>query len=272
MRASLASIHTTEQEGEQGVYGRDPGALCFFVGFVLENGGKKEMKMTGLSIQVQAVFSRSWMAFCCVSFSVETHCVHNPADTWEKKKTKKVFNWLFQSRLKSHWHSGMRFSLTCTWRMTFASRLLQASSVLTDSFATPSAMMRKTLGRLEFSGPRTIGLLLWRREGRGGWPGQRFQHFQTPNFHKRVTFCYLSMRSHRKSNVWTASSLSSLRGSQLSQWGRTSPTFTHSGRNLMSFPTAEMQFSVALTFSFDRESAAWMAPTSRGSASAKQSG
>lgn len=51
---------------------------------------------------------------------------------------------------------------TCTWRMTFASRLLQASSLLTDSFATPSAMIRKILGRLELSGPRTIGLLLWR--------------------------------------------------------------------------------------------------------------
>lgn len=78
---------------------------------------------------------------------------------------------------------------------------------------------------------------------------------------------YLSMRSHRKSNVWTASSLSSLSGSQLSQWGRISLTFTHSGRNLMTFPTAEMQFSVALTFSLTRESAAWMTLTSRGMAS-----
>lgn len=78
---------------------------------------------------------------------------------------------------------------------------------------------------------------------------------------------HLSMRSHRKSNVWTASSLSSLSGSQLSQWGRISLTFTHSGRNLMTFPTAEMQFSVALTFSFERESAAWMTPTSMGMAS-----
>lgn len=48
--------------------------------------------------------------------------------------------------------------------MTFASRLLHASSLFTDSFATPSAMMRKILGRLELSGPRTIGLLLWREE------------------------------------------------------------------------------------------------------------
>lgn len=44
--------------------------------------------------------------------------------------------------------------------MTFASRLLHASSLFTDSFATPSAMMRKILGRLELSGPRTMGLLL----------------------------------------------------------------------------------------------------------------
>lgn len=78
---------------------------------------------------------------------------------------------------------------------------------------------------------------------------------------------YLSMRSHRKSNVWTASSLSSLSGSQLSQWGRISLTLTHSGRNLMTFPTAEMQFSVAFTFSLERESAAWMTLTSRGMAS-----
>lgn len=78
---------------------------------------------------------------------------------------------------------------------------------------------------------------------------------------------YLSMRSHRKSNVWTASSLSSLRGSQLNQRGRTRFRFTHSGWNLMTFPTAEMQFSVALTFSLERASAAWMTPTSRGMAS-----
>lgn len=55
--------------------------------------------------------------------------------------------------------------LTCTWRMTFASRLLHGSSFLTDSFATPSAMMRKILGRLALSGPRTMGLLLWREDG-----------------------------------------------------------------------------------------------------------
>lgn len=75
------------------------------------------------------------------------------------------------------------------------------------------------------------------------------------------------MRSHRKSNVCTASSLSSLSGSQLSQWGRISLTLTHSGRNLMTFPTAEMQFSVALTVSLERESAAWMTLTSSGMAS-----
>lgn len=78
---------------------------------------------------------------------------------------------------------------------------------------------------------------------------------------------YLSMRSHRKSNVWTASSLSSLSGSQLSQWGRILLTSTHSGRNLMTFPTAEMQFSVAFMFSLERESPAWMTPTSTGMAS-----
>lgn len=65
----------------------------------------------------------------------------------------------------------------------------------------------------------------------------------------------------------TASSLSSLSGSQLSQWGRISLTLTHSGRNLMTFPTAEMQFSVALTVSLERESAAWMTLTSSGMAS-----
>lgn len=78
---------------------------------------------------------------------------------------------------------------------------------------------------------------------------------------------YLSIRSHRKSNVWTASSLSSLSGNQLSQWGRTRLRFTHSDWNLMTFPTAEMQFSVALTFSLERASAAWMTPTSKGIAS-----
>lgn len=35
----------------------------------------------------------------------------------------------------------------------------------------------------------------------------------------------------------------------------------------MTFPTAEMQFSVALMFSLDRASAAWMTPTSKGIAS-----
>lgn len=35
----------------------------------------------------------------------------------------------------------------------------------------------------------------------------------------------------------------------------------------MTFPTAEMQFSVALTVSLERESAAWMTLTSSGMAS-----
>lgn len=52
--------------------------------------------------------------------------------------------------------------------MTLASRLLHASSLFTDSFATPSAMMRKILGRLEFSGPSTMGLLL-RRGDNSQW-------------------------------------------------------------------------------------------------------
>lgn len=55
--------------------------VFFFHGLFLENGEKKEIKMSGMRLQVQAVFSRSWMAFCCVSFRAETHCVHNPADT-----------------------------------------------------------------------------------------------------------------------------------------------------------------------------------------------
>ena len=78
---------------------------------------------------------------------------------------------------------------------------------------------------------------------------------------------YLSMRSHRKSKVWAASSLSSLSGSQASQWGRISVTLAHSGLKRITLPTAEMQFSVALTFSFERDSAAWMAPTSSAIAS-----
>lgn len=154
--------------------------------------------------------------------------------------------------------------LTCTWRITLASRLLHASSLLIDSFETPSAMMKKILGRFAFSGPRTIGLLLWRKNWEVRCAGWRWFIDSQEN---EVSVPYLSMRSQRKSKVWTASSLSSLSGSQLSQWGRTSLTLTHSGRNLMSFPTAETQFSVALTFSFERESAAWMTLTSRGRAS-----
>lgn len=71
-----AGVHThyrSEQEEEEGVYGGDPGAQLFFMGFL------KSGEVTG--VQAQAVFSRSCMAFCCVSFRVETHCVHNPADT-----------------------------------------------------------------------------------------------------------------------------------------------------------------------------------------------
>lgn len=30
----LASIHTTDQEEEEGVYGEDPGAQLFFMGFL----------------------------------------------------------------------------------------------------------------------------------------------------------------------------------------------------------------------------------------------
>lgn len=158
--------------------------------------------------------------------------------------------------------------------MTLASRLLHASSLLIDSLATPSAMIRKILGRLELSGPRTIGLLLWRRQT------VRFQIIR-PVIDFRslsedtwtgtivIEIVYLSIRSHKKSNVWTASSLSSLSGNQLSQWGRTRLRFTHSDWNLMTFPTAEMQFSVALTFSLDRASVAWMTPTSKGIASGK---
>lgn len=51
-------------------------------------------------------------------------------------------------------------TLTCTWRITLANRLLQPSSPLIDSFTTPSATMMKILGRFVFSGPRTMGLLL----------------------------------------------------------------------------------------------------------------
>lgn len=72
-----AGVHThyrSEQEEEEGVYGGDPGARLFFMGFL------KSGEVTG-GVQVQAVFSRSCMAFCCVSFSVDTHCVHNPPDT-----------------------------------------------------------------------------------------------------------------------------------------------------------------------------------------------
>ncbi|KAG7268943.1 LOW QUALITY PROTEIN: hypothetical protein CRUP_002939 [Coryphaenoides rupestris] len=78
------------------------------------------------------------------------------------------------------------------------------------------------------------------------------------------------MRSHRKSKVCAASSLSSLSGSQASQWGRISGTLAHSGRKRITLPTAEMQFSVALTFSLERDSAAWMAPTSKAMASGRR--
>lgn len=73
-----AGVHThyrSEQEEEEGVDGGDPGAQRFFMGFEKEQG-------RGQGLQAQAVFSRSCMAFCCVSFSVDTHCVHSPADTW----------------------------------------------------------------------------------------------------------------------------------------------------------------------------------------------
>lgn len=66
----------------------------------------------------------------------------------------------------SFWISYRQLRPTCTWRMTLASRLLQASSLFIDSLATPSAMMRKILGRLELSGPRTMGLLLRHRRRR----------------------------------------------------------------------------------------------------------
>lgn len=85
-----------------------------------------------------------------------------------------------------------------------------------------------------------------------------------------VLSSYLSMRSQRKSNVCTASSLSSLSGSQLSQWGSTSLTLTHSGWKRMTLPTAEMQFSVAFMFSLERESGSWITPTSLGMASGKR--
>lgn len=71
--AGVLTHYKSEQEEEEGVYGGDPGTQLFFMGFFNRAGGGRA--------EAQAVFSRSCMAFCCVSFSVDTHCVHNPADT-----------------------------------------------------------------------------------------------------------------------------------------------------------------------------------------------
>lgn len=51
----------------------------FFAGFVKSGGN--------VGVGLQAVFSRSCMAFCCVSFSVDMHCVHSPGDTWGGRKS-----------------------------------------------------------------------------------------------------------------------------------------------------------------------------------------
>lgn len=44
----------------------------------------REEKWAGL--QAQAVFSRSCMAFCCVSFRLAMHGVHSPADVWWREE------------------------------------------------------------------------------------------------------------------------------------------------------------------------------------------
>lgn len=86
-----AGVHThyrseqEEQEGEEGSVWRRSRSSTFLHGlFFLKSG-----EVTG-GFEAQAVFSRSCMAFCCVSFSVDTHCVHNPADTCGTRNKQKV--------------------------------------------------------------------------------------------------------------------------------------------------------------------------------------
>lgn len=84
-----ASIRTTDQsrrnKRREGSVWRRSRSSTFLHGlFFLKSG-----EVTG-GFEAQAVFSRSCMAFCCVSFSVDTHCVHNPADTCGTRNKQKV--------------------------------------------------------------------------------------------------------------------------------------------------------------------------------------
>lgn len=70
----------------------------------------KSGEVTG-GFEAQAVFSRSCMAFCCVSFSVDTHCVHNPADTCGTRNKKVTLDFRPHTRVRT---CLFQQSLTCT--------------------------------------------------------------------------------------------------------------------------------------------------------------
>lgn len=86
-----ASVHATGRRRRRSwLDGRRPGRLdVFFLGvfcccrFFWKRRRRRRRRRAGESgagLQAQAVFSRSCMAFCCVSSRAATHCVHSPAD------------------------------------------------------------------------------------------------------------------------------------------------------------------------------------------------
>lgn len=47
------------------------------------------------------------MAFCCISLSIDTHCVHNPAEVWRTRPKKSST----PKHLYAEWILGLRVSL-----------------------------------------------------------------------------------------------------------------------------------------------------------------
>lgn len=78
--ASIHMHYRSEQEEEEGVFGGGSGDQLFLMGLIFNF---KEKGGDGGGVQAQAVLRRSCMAFCCVSLSVDMHCVHNPAEVWK---------------------------------------------------------------------------------------------------------------------------------------------------------------------------------------------